>query len=252
VGRGMREHLGFSIPHRLLSVRGLNHRFRGLGLLGSLFQYYLTRSGPLATGPFEVGAFVRTSPDLVRPDAQLYMGAFSFARADGQFPVPLASVEDVPGITAYGQLLHLTSQGEVRVRSADPSASPVITPNWLTTFEDQRSAIALVRYMRRYLRQPALQGYVGEELVPGPQCASDEEILNAFRIGSLCGTHAVSTCRMGSDADAVVNPRLQVNGVEALRVVDCSVMPGLVSGNTNAPAMALAWRAAELINADSR
>ena len=252
VGRSMREHLGFSIPHRLVSVRGLNHRFRGLGLVGSLFQYYLTRSGPLATGPFEVGAFVRTSPDVVRPDAQLYMGAFSFARAEGQFPVPLASVEDVPGITAYGQLLRLTSQGEVRVRSADPAAPPVITPNWLTTLEDQRSAVALVRYMRRYLRQPALQAYVGEELVPGPQCASDEQILNAFRIGSLCGTHAVSTCRMGSDADAVVNPKLQVNGVEALRVVDCSVMPGLVSGNTNAPAMALAWRAAELINSDGR
>ena len=250
VGRGMREHLGFSLPHRLVSVKGLNHRFRGLGLVGSLFQYYLTRSGPLATGPFEVGAFVRTSPEVVRPDAQLYMGAFSFARSEGQFPVPLASVEDVPGITAYGQLLSLTSEGEVRVRSADPAAPPVITPNWLSTSEDQRSAIALVRYMRRYMRQPALQAYVGEELVPGTHCVADEEILNAFRIGSLCGTHAVATCRMGSDAAAVVNPRLQVNGVEGLRVVDCSVMPGLISGNTNAPAMALAWRAAELINAD--
>jgi choline dehydrogenase len=252
VGRGMREHLGFSVPHRLVSVKGLNHRFRGLGLLGSLFQYYLTRSGPMATGPFEVGAFVRTNPDVTRPDAQLYMGAFSFARSEGQFPVPLASVEDVPGITAYGQLLRLTSQGEVRVRSADPSAPPVITPNWLATEEDQRSAIALVRYMRRYMRQPALQAYVGEELVPGRQCETDEDILNAFRIGSLCGTHAVATCRMGSDAGAVVNPRLQVNGVEHLRVVDCSVMPGLISGNTNAPAMALAWRAAELIRADAR
>ena len=100
------------------------------------------------------------------------------------------------------------------------------------------------------MRQPALKVYVGEELVPGSRCVSDEEILNAFRIGSLCGTHAVSTCRMGSDGAAVVNPRMQVNGVEALRVVDCSVMPGLVSGNTNAPAMALAWRAAKLIEAD--
>jgi choline dehydrogenase-like flavoprotein len=102
------------------------------------------------------------------------------------------------------------------------------------------------------MRQPALQPYVGDELVPGSQCVSDEEILNAFRIGSLCGTHAVSTCRMGNDPGAVVNPRLQVNGVESLRVVDCSVMPGLVSGNTNAPAMALAWHAAELIIADDR
>jgi choline dehydrogenase len=252
VGRCLRDHLGFSIPHRLTSVGGLNHRFRGVGLLMSLAQYYLTRSGPLATGPFEVGAFVRTRPDVIRPDAQLYLGAFSFARSDGQFPVPLASVENQPGITAYGQLLHLTSQGEIRVRSADPAAPPIIVPNWLTTPEDQVSAIALVRYIRRYMQQPALSRYVGEELVPGAQCVSDEDILGAFRIGSLCGTHAVSTCRIGTDPRAVVSPRLQVNGVECLRVVDCSVMPGLVSGNTNAPAMALAWRAAELILSDAR
>jgi choline dehydrogenase len=247
VGRCMRDHLGFSVPHRLTSVKGLNHRFRGMGLLLSLAQYYLTRSGPMATGPFEVGAFVRTSPDADRPDAQLYLGAFSFARSDGQFPVPLASVEDVPGITAYGQLLRLTSQGEIRVRSADPAAPPVIEPNWLSTPEDQRSAIGLVRYIRRYLQQPALQRYLGEELVPGARCVSDEDILQAFRLGSLCGTHAVSTCRMGGDSRAVVTPRLKVNGVEGLRVVDCSVMPSLVSGNTNAPVMALAWHAAELI-----
>jgi choline dehydrogenase len=252
VGRCLRDHLGFSIPHRLTSVEGLNHRFRGMGLMRSFAQYYLTRSGPLATGPFEVGAFVRTSPDVTRPDAQLYLGAFSFARSDGQFPVPLASVEDRPGITAYGQLLHLTSQGEIRVRSGDPAAPPVIVPNWLTTPEDQRSAIALVHYIRRYMQQPAVRRYVGEELVPGPQCVGDEDILAAFRIGSLCGTHAVSTCRIGSDPRAVVSPSLKVNGLESLRVVDCSVMPGLVSGNTNAPAMALAWRAAELILADAR
>ncbi len=252
VGRCMRDHLGFSIPHRLTSVKGLNHHFRGPGLLLSVLQYYLRRSGPLATGPFEVGAFVRTQPNVSRPDAQLYLGAFSFASSEGQFPVPLASVEGVPGMTAYGQLLRLTSQGEIRVRSADPAAAPVIIPNWLSTPEDQRTAVALVRYIRRYMQQPALQRYVGEELVPGSQCSSDEDILNAFRVGSLCGTHAVSTCRMGSDSRAVVNPRLQVNGVEGLRVVDCSVMPGLVSGNTNAPAMALAWRAAELILAGAR
>ncbi|MFL6606556.1 MAG: GMC family oxidoreductase [Steroidobacteraceae bacterium] len=252
VGRCLRDHLGFSMPYRLTSVRGLNHRFRGIGLLLSLSQYYLTRTGALATGPFEVGAFVRTSPDVARPDAQLYLGAFSFARSDGQFPVPLASVEDQPGITAYGQLLHLTSQGEIRVRSPDPAAPPVIMPNWLTTREDQGGAIALVRYIRRYMQQASLRRYVGEELVPGQKCVSDEDILAAFRVGSLCGTHAVSTCRMGSDPDAVVSPRLKVNGVEGLRVVDCSVMPGLVSGNTNAPAMALAWRAAELILAEAR
>lgn len=249
VGSRLREHLGFSLPFRLKSVPGLNRRFYGSGLLKSLLQYYTTRSGPLATGPFEVGAFVRTRPEVARPDAQLYMGAFSFARSTDQFPVPLANVEREPGMTMYGQLLRLTSEGVIRIRSNQAADPPVILPNWLSTNEDQHSAIALVRYMRAYMAQPALSEYVGEELAPGSQCGSDEEILKAFRIQSLCGTHAVATCRMGNDRTAVVDSHLRVNGVEGLRVVDCSVMPGPVSGNTNAPAMALAWRAAELITA---
>lgn len=250
VGGRMREHLGFSLPYRLVSERGLNHRFYGVGLLASLAQYYLTRGGPLATGPFEVGAFVRTRPGIDRPDAQLYMGAFSFARSTGQFPVPLADVERAPGITMYGQLLRLTSEGTIRIRSPESREPPRIAPNWLATPDDQQSAVALVRYMRRYMAQPALEPYAGAELAPGKDCESDEQILHAVRVGGLCGTHAVATCGMGSDPDAVVDPQLRVNGVERMRVVDCSVMPSPVSGNTNAPAMALAWRAAELIEAD--
>ncbi|MFA7440129.1 MAG: GMC family oxidoreductase N-terminal domain-containing protein [Sphingomonadaceae bacterium] len=252
VGHRMREHLGFSLPYRLMGDPGNNRRFHGLGLFASVMEYFVKRTGPMATGPFEVGAFIRTEPDVARPDAQLYMGAFTFARGDANFPVPLAEVEHVPGITIYGQLLRPTSEGSVMLRSSDPSAPPVITPNWLTTPEDEHAAIAMVRYMRRYMRQPALSRYVGEELVPGESCESDAEILRAFRRLSLCGTHAVATCRMGGDDRAVVDARLRVRGVEGLRVVDCSVMPAPVSGNTNAPAMALAWRAATLIAEDKR
>ena len=252
VGRRMREHLGFSLPYRLKKDRGINHRFHGLGLIGSVLQYYATRSGPLATGPFEVGAFVRTEPSVDRPDAQLYMGAFTFARGDDNFPVPLADVERVPGITIYGQLLRLTSEGEVSIASPDPDAALSITPNWLQTDEDCHAAIAMVRYMRTYMRQPAIAPYVGEELVPGARVESDEDILVAFRRLSLCGTHAVATCRMGSDNRAVVDDRLRVRGVDGLRVVDCSVMPSPVSGNTNAPAMAVGWRASDLIIEDRR
>jgi choline dehydrogenase-like flavoprotein len=106
--------------------------------------------------------------------------------------------------------------------------------------------------MRRYMSQPAITPYVGRELFPGPDVESDEAILDAFRRFSLCGTHAVATCRMGSDDRAVVDPRLKVKGVNNLRVVDCSVMPATVSGNTNGPVMALAWRAAEMILEDCR
>jgi len=249
VGRRLRDHLGFLLPYRLLNDKGLNARFKGLGLLQSLLQYYALHSGPMATGPFEVGAFFRTQAHLARPDAQLYLSAFTYPRSEDNFPVP-DGVEDKPGITIYGQLLHLTSEGSVLLQSAHPDADLLITPNWLSTEEDCTSALAMVRYMRRYMAQPALARYVGEELMPGRQCQTDEEILDCFRRTSLCGTHAIGTCRMGRDAGSVVDEQLRVRGVEGLRAADCSVMPALVSANTNGPAMALGWRAADLILAE--
>lgn len=250
VGRRLRDHLGFLLPYRLKGDKGLNHRFQGLGLVGSMLQYYTTRSGPMATGPFEVGAFFRTRPEVKRPDAQLYLSAFTYPRSEDNFPVP-DGVEDKPGITIYGQLLNLQSEGTVLLQSADPEAPLAITPNWLSTEDDCRAAVAMVHYMRRYMKQPALAPYVGEELVPGPQCQADEDILRHFRTTSLCGTHAIGSCRMGTDADSVVDPHLRVRGVEGLRAADCSVMPGLVSANTSGPAMALGWRAADLILGES-
>lgn len=252
VGCRMLEHLGFTLAYRLRGAEGINREFYGSGLLKNVLRYFLFHNGPLATGPFEVGAFVRCTPQARRPDAQLYGGAFTFARGDDNFPVPLADVEREPGLTLYGQLLRLTSEGEVAIRSADPAAPPAIRPNWLSTEEDCRTAIAMVRYMRRYMSQPAIAPSIELELFPGAACQSDEQILDAFRRFSLCGTHAVASCRMGSDEHAVVDPTLKVNGVRNLRVADCSVMPATISGNTNAPAMALGWRAADLILADRK
>jgi choline dehydrogenase-like flavoprotein len=252
VGRRMREHLGFAMPYRLKRAAGNNRRFYGAGLMASALQYAVTRGGPLATGPFEVGAFVRMTTAASRPDAQLYMGAFTFARGDDNFPVPLADVERLPGLTIYGQLLRLSSEGHITIRSRAAADPPRITPNWLTSAEDCTAAISMVRYMRRYMSQTAIAPHLGEELVPGAGCADDEAILKIFRRLSLCGTHAVATCRMGGDRGSVVDPELRVRGIEGLRVADCSVMPAPVSGNTNAAAMALGWRAAELIHAGAR
>jgi choline dehydrogenase len=253
VGARMRDHLGFSISYRLKGDRGINHEFYGAGLAKNVVRYYLRRDGPLATGPFEVGAFLRTSEKVDRPDAQLYLGGFTFARSDDDnFPVPLADVERAPGISIYGQLLRLTSEGSVRITSADPAALPAIAPNWMSTPEDRASAIAMLRIMRRYMSQPAITPYVERETFPGPQVESDEQLFETFRRLSTCGTHAVATCRMGSDNAAVLDPECRVNGVEGLRVVDCSAMPSLVSGNTNAPAMAMAWAAAQRIIATRR
>jgi len=253
VGAHLLEHLGFSLPYRLTRGRGINNRFRGLGLLASVAQYYLTHAGPMATGPFEIGAFVRANPAATRPDCQLFMGGFTFARSgDPTAPIQLSHVEDKPGMTMYGQILNLTSEGSVRISSPDAGKPMQIEPNWLTTPEDQQTAIAMFRYMRRYMQMPAIAQHVVEELVPGPSVQSDEEILSAFRRLSMCGIHAVASCRMGDEGDAVVDPRARVYGVQGLRVVDCSIMPGLISGNTNAPAMAVGWHAASLIREDRR
>lgn len=246
VGQNLMDHLGFLIPYRLQNDKGLNHKFRGLGLLKSVAQYYASKSGPMATGPFEVGAFIRTDNSLPRPDAQLYLSAFTYPRSEDNFPVP-DGVEDQPGVTVYGQLLKLSSRGSLHIASSDPDAALQIAPNWLTTEEDRKAAVGMVHYMRDYMRQPALRQYVGEELLPKGVVEDDQAILDYFTTASLCGTHAVGTCRMGTDAGSVVDERLRVRGVEGLRVVDCSVMPALVSANTNGPAMALGWRAAELI-----
>lgn len=248
VGGRMRDHLGFSMSYRLRGDRGINGEFYGVGLMRNLLRYYLRHDGPLATGPFEVGAFVRTSSSLDRPDAQLYLGGFTFQRAeDDNFPVPLADVERRPGMTCYGQLLRLTSEGTVRITSPDPMALPEIRPNWLSTPEDRAAALAMMRYMRRYMAQPAITPFIEEESFPGARHQEDGDLLGLFQRLSTCGTHAVASCRMGSDNAAVVDPELRVNGVSGLRVVDCSVMPAPVSGNTNAPAMALAWAAAQRI-----
>lgn len=252
VGARMREHLGLTMPFRLRKDKGINHRYYGIGLAGSLLQYMLFRRGPMATGPYEVGAFVRADPAATRPDVQLYLGALSLALPDENHPVPLQGVERQPGISVYGQLLRLTSQGSLLVQSPNPDTPLAISPNWLSTGYDCRVAVAMVRTMRRYMSQPALIPYVGEEQRPGRQFESDEQILDAVRRQSICGIHGVATCRMGSDRRSVVDERLRVRGVEGLRVADCSVMPALVSGNTNGPAMALGWRASDLIRADAR
>jgi len=243
VGTGLQEHVAFSMPHRLLGAAGLNRRYRGIGLVPGFVQYYARHTGPMATGPFEVGAFARSAAALDRPDLQLYLSAHS--RAPGAY-----TTEKVPGFTIYAQMLRPTSRGTVAITSSHPDAPLAIEPNWLSTAQDQRGAVAMVRYMREYVRQPALAPYLGAEQSPGEDVQSDDEILAKVHRFLTSGLHAVGTCAMGHDDSAVVDNRLRVRGVQGLRVVDCSVMPGLVSGNTNGPAMALGWRAADLIVED--
>lgn len=248
VGSRMFDHLGISLPHYLQGARGNNHEFRGLGLLKNVVRYYLRRNGPMATGPYEVGAFVRTRPTIPRPDLQLFWSAFTFKRTtDANVPVQLGAVDDRPGMTLYGQLIALTSPGAIRIGGHCLEAAPIIEPNWLRNQADLDTAVAAVRYMRKILQQPAIAPFVGKELLPGAAYTTDDQIIDAVRLFGRSGTHAVASCAMGSDMNSVLDAELRVRGVAGLRVADCSAMPGLVSGNTNAAAMALAWRAAQVI-----
>ncbi len=250
VGERMIEHLSMSMPYRLAKGPGTGRQLFGPGLILSMLRYFLTRTGIMATGPFEVGAFCNVAQPDGRTDTQLYLGAYTFAVPDDNNPVPLDQIEKRPGVTIYGQLLRLTSEGAIHVSGPAAADPPRIEPNWLTTDHDCKSAIAMVRKMRAIMAQPPLRDVLGAEELPGADAESDDEILAAFRTLSSCGLHAVGTCRMGSGNDSVVDPSLRVRGVEGLRVADCSVIPGHVTGNTNAPAMAIGWRAADLILAD--
>jgi choline dehydrogenase len=250
VGERMIEHLSISMPYRLESGHGIHRSFFGLGSALAMARYLLFRNGVMATGPFEVGAFCNVAHPDGRVDAQLYLGGYTFEVSDDGNPVPLDKIDRRPGVTIYGQLLRLTSEGSLRVSGPDSKAAPQVLPNWLATEHDRASAIALMRCMRAYMAAQPLGGMVGAEMVPGPHVESDEQLLDAFRRLSSCGLHAIRSCRMGADPAAVVDPQLRVNGVEGLRVADCSIIPGHVTGNTNAPAMAIGWRAAELVLAD--
>ena len=252
VGERMIEHLSLSMPFRLERGRGVNKSFYGIGAALAMARYLLRGDGILATGPFEVGGFCNVAHPDGRTDAQLYLGAYTFKVGDDNDPVPLDKIDPRPGVTIYGQLLRLTSEGSLRITGPGFAAPPQIEPNWLSTEHDRVSAVALMRLMRAYMAAPPLGQMVGVEMTPGLAVESDEDLLAAFRRLSSCGLHAIRTCRMGGDPQAVVDPRLRVNGVEGLRVADCSVIPGHVTGNTNAPAMAVGLRAAAMILEDRR
>ena len=253
VGRRMHEHFTYMLQFRLAAnAIGISHNFHGLGLFKSLLRYYLLRSGPMASGLYEVGGFSNLVNPDGRPDVQLYMAGYTFVQKKTSKAVPTYVIDERPAISFRGQFLRPTSEGDVRITSPDRTSPPVIEPNWLTTDQDRRTAVAITRYIRTYMSQPAVADLVVEELSPGPDVSTDAEILASFRKMAMTGAHAVGTCRMGGDEAAVVDERLRVRGAANLRVVDCSVIPAVITGNTNAPAMALAYRASDLILQDAR
>jgi choline dehydrogenase-like flavoprotein len=242
VGGNLQEHRYLACQFGV-TKGSLNSALRGIGLVGSVLRYAFNSSGALSQAAFELGGFVRTRPEYAMPDVQIGVGLFSMKI--GQ----MLDISPTPGITIGGYFLRPQSRGELRITSPDPAKQPYINANYLRDPVDREHAIAMVKWIRELVRQPALAKYIIGEQVPGAACVTDDDILDIYRTLGGPGFHVSGTCRMGSDDAAVVDPQLRVRGVEGLRIADCSIMPSIASGNTNGPAMAIGWRAAELIRA---
>lgn len=245
VGQRMREHRCFAIQARLNRNIGYNKLLATPGQQAvTAMKYLVTHKGPMSTGAYDVVGFFKSTPEQPRPDAQLLMAPFSAAPYE---PGKDLGLERQPGIQVIGYVLRPNSEGHVTITSADPGAPLDIEPNFFDTPHDRRVFVDAFRAVRQALDQSPIADYLVAETRPGSDVAGDDEIIEAALEQGYCGYHAVGTCAMGPSDNDVVDPTLRVRGVDKLRVMDCSVMPTMVSGNLNGPAMAMAYHAADLI-----
>jgi choline dehydrogenase-like flavoprotein len=213
-----------------------------LSVLAGL-QYLLTKSGPVASSLFETGGFWYADPEARSPDIQFHLGLGSGIEAG------VAAMAN-GGVTLNSAYLRPRSRGTVRLGSADPLAAPLIDPNYWEDPYDREMSIRGLKIARDIMRQDSLKPYVKVERLPGPDVQSDQDYFDYACRHSKTDHHPAGTCRMGSDPAAVVDPRLRFNGIEGLRVIDASIMPTVVSSNTNAPTIMIAEKAADMIKAD--
>ncbi|MBI1178977.1 MAG: choline dehydrogenase [Alphaproteobacteria bacterium] len=246
VGENLQDHLQIRSVYRIANALTLNQ------VAGTLFgkariglQYVLLKRGPLTMAPSQLGIFTRSDPRLETPDLEYHVQPLS----TNKLGEPL---HPYPAVTASVCNLRPESRGTLHLRGADPALPPVIKPNYLSADADRQVALKSIRLTRRLMATKAIERYAPEEMVPGPQVDTDEELL--ARIGDISTTifHPVGTAKMGSDEAAVVDERLRVHGLSGLRVVDASIMPTIVSGNTNSPVIMIAEKAADMILADAR
>jgi choline dehydrogenase len=207
--------------------------------------YAALRKGPLTIAAGTSGAFFKTDPRLATPDIQIHFLPFSTDKMGEK-------LHAFSGFSASVCQLRPESRGSLRIKSADPSVAPEIRINYLATETDRLAFIEGFKILRTILGAPALKPYVVEELEPGPKVATDEDILSFCRQRGSTVYHPTSTCRMGNDPLAVVDQRLRLRGIDGLRVVDASIMPDLMSGNTNAPTIMIAEKGSDMILEDAR
>jgi len=246
VGNDLQDHMQVRIvmrcPQRITLNDILNHPVRRI-MAGA--RYAAFRSGPLTIAAGTSGAFFKTNPRLASPDVQIHFLPFSTDKMGEK-------LHAFSGFSASVCQLRPESRGSLRIKSADPAVPPAIRINYLATETDRTAFVEGMKILRKILAAPALKPFVTEEVEPGPKVTSDEDILNFCRQRGSTVYHPTSTCRMGNDPLAVVDQRLRVRGIEGLRVVDASVMPDLMSGNTNAPTIMIAEKASDMILEDTR
>lgn len=246
VGENLQDHYQVRNVARATKPITLNDQMATLtGKIGIGLDYLLRRRGALTISAGQVGVFARTRPDLEEPDMQIHFMTLSTDQ-------PGKSLHSFSGFTSSVCQLRPESRGHVRVVSADPFAKPAITANYLSTPTDRGVTVAALRLSRAILAAPTMRALVAEEVIPGASVQSDAELLDFARQKGGSIFHPVGTCKMGDDTMAVVDDRLRVHGIDGLRVADASIMPTLVSGNTNAPAIMIGEKAADLILEDAR
>lgn len=247
VGGNLQDHLQLRLIYRANRPITTNDALRSLaGRVRMALQWLLRSEGPLAIGINQGGLFTRVLDESRTPDIQFHIATLSADMAGGK-------VHDFPGFTLSVCQLRPESRGAIALASGDPLAAPLIQANYLSAETDRRCAVAALAFARRLARTEPLAGYVAREEAPGPAALTDADLLGFARSHGATIFHPAGTCKMGPDGDpdAVVDPRLKVRGVERLWVADCSIMPQLVSGNTNLPAIMIGEKAADLIREDA-
>ena len=246
VGQNLREHRHVDLRLRVRQG-SQNPQLSGLGAVWSMLRYLVGRKGPMTHAAHEVGGFAKAEAGIDHADIQFGLMTVS---AGTQAKGGDIALDPFPGVTFLAYFTRPESQGEVRIQSADPDVAPQINVNHLSTEIDRRKFVAAFRWLRKLAAQPALKDFIVDETHPAALVKTDEDILaHAMEMSGTC-YHSAGTARMGADEGSVVDPRLRVRGVQGLRVADTSIMPTLVSGNTNGPAMVVGLRAADFILED--
>lgn len=250
VGQHLQDHLCIDHTYKA-RVKTLNDDLRPLiGKLRHGINYVLRRRGPLSLGVNQAGGFIRTRPELERPNMQLYFSPVSYTKAPPG-KRPLMSPDPFSGVIMGTQPTRPTSRGHLGLKSSDPFDAPAIYPNYLSTNHDVAEQLEGARFLRRLADSPAFAEILEEEIRPGRQVETDDEMIADIRARAGTVFHPVSTCRMGGEAsDSVVSPKLKVHGLDNLRVIDASVFPAVTSGNTNAPTIMVAEKGADMILSD--